>query len=287
MAVVAVVGLGAMGARIARRLLETGHELVVWNRDPGKATPLIDLGAAAVPNPADAARAAEAVLIMVADPAALQDVTEGQDGIAGGASARTTVVQMSTVVPASVDRLASVLPEGTDLLDAPVLGSLSEVESGTLKVFAGGPSELVERWTLLLSDLGSVLHVGPLGAGTAAKLVANSTLLGTLGVLGEALALGQALGLPEDTTFEVLAATPLAAQAGRRRPAVESGEYEPARFTVSLARKDAELISGAAAAAGIELRLAPAVREWFAEADKAGRSEQDYSAVLAQMLERR
>jgi 3-hydroxyisobutyrate dehydrogenase-like beta-hydroxyacid dehydrogenase len=283
MTTVAVVGLGAMGSRIARRFLDGGHDVVVWNRDPGKAAPLEELGAAVAPTPAAAASRADVVVTVVTDEHALREVTEGQAGIASGASTDTTVVQMSTVGPPAISRLASVLPDGTGLLDAPVLGSLSEAESGTLRVFAGGPSAFVERWTPLLSVLGTVLHVGPLGAGTAAKLVANTTLVGVMGVLGEALALGGALGLTREATFAVLAATPLAAQAERRRPSVESGEYPP-RFKLSLARKDAALIMEAATGAGIELRVVPAAQTWLAEAEAAGWGERDYSSVLAWML---
>jgi 3-hydroxyisobutyrate dehydrogenase-like beta-hydroxyacid dehydrogenase len=281
MRLVAVVGLGGMGARIARRLLDAGHEVVVWNRSPDKAKPLMELGAVVAESPADATRRAEAVITMVADPQALKDVTEGPEGIAAAAEAEgTTVIQMSTVSPSAVAWLDSVVPE---LLDAPVLGSLSEVESGTLKVFAGGSEELVERWTPLLSVLGTVIPVGPVGAGTSAKLVANSTLLGVLALLGEALALAKAQGLPQKAAFEVLAATPVAAQAERRREALETDEF-PVRFALSLALKDAELIREAAEASGAELKAAAAARDWFAEATEASWGDRDYSAILAWIL---
>ena len=204
MSTVAVVGLGAMGSRIARRLSEAGHDLVVWNRDPAKAEELA-LGQIAE-TPADAARRAEVVITMVTAPQALREVTEGDHGVVAGVGEETTVIQISTVSAEAVSRLESLLPDGT-LLDAPVLGSISEVESGALKVFAGGPGELVERWTDLLSVLGSVLHVGPVGAGTAAKLVANTTLVGVIGVLGEALAVADALGLAREAAFDVLGVT--------------------------------------------------------------------------------
>jgi 3-hydroxyisobutyrate dehydrogenase-like beta-hydroxyacid dehydrogenase len=281
--VVAVVGLGAMGSRVARRLLEGGHDLVVWNRTAEKAAPLVEAGASIAATPAEAARRAEAVLTMVADPAALREVTEGEDGVAAGAEEGTTVVEMSTVGPDAVHRLASVLGAGVGLLDAPVLGSRSEAESGTLKVFVGGPEELFARSMPLLSLLGSPLHVGPLGSGAAAKLVANTTLVGTIGVLGEALALAEGLGIPREQAFEVLAVTPLAAQAERRRQSVESGEY-PARFALYLARKDAELVVAAARQAGVDLRLTEAARTWLAEAEEAGWGDRDYSAVLARIL---
>jgi 3-hydroxyisobutyrate dehydrogenase-like beta-hydroxyacid dehydrogenase len=278
---VAVIGLGGMGARMAGRLLDVGHEVVVWNRTTAKTEPLVELGAVAAESPAEAARRTEAVITMVADPEALRHVTEDPEGVAAGASEATTVIQMSTVSPAATSRLQSVLePTGAGLLDSPVLGSLAEVEAGTLKIFAGGPDELVERWTPLLSVLGTVIRVGPVGTGTAAKLVANSTLVGVLGVLGEALLVARKLGLSHEITYEVLAATPIAAQAERRRPALESGEF-PQRFALSLALKDANLVLEAA---GADLKVVAAVRDWLAEASEASWSDKDYSALLAYML---
>ena len=283
MATVGVVGLGAMGSRIARRLGAAGHELVVWNRDPAKAESLVAAGALAAATPADAARRAEAVITMVADPRALVDVTEGTDGVVGGLGKGTTLIQMSTVGPDSTSRLAALLPAEA-LLDSPVLGSVAEVESGTLSVFLGGAPETVEHWLPVLSTLGTVFHLGPVGAGTAAKLVANTALVGVIGILGEALALAERLGLSRDAAFEVLGKTALAGQAERRRSAVESGEYPP-RFALYLARKDADLILEAAAKKGLELRLTKAADEWLAEAENAGLGDKDYSAVLARILE--
>jgi 3-hydroxyisobutyrate dehydrogenase len=283
MATVAVVGLGAMGSRIARRLADAGNELAVWNRDPVKTEPFVAAGAVAASSPADAARQAEAVITMVSNPQALVDVTEGPEGVVAGVGEGTTVIQMSTVGPESISRLVSLLPADV-LLDSPVLGSVAEVEAGTLNVFVGGPPELAERWKSLLSVLGTVLHVGPVGAGTAAKLVANTTLVGIIGVLGEALALADGLGLSRETTFEVLGKTALAQQAERRRAAVESGEFPP-RFALYLARKDADLIIEAAARTGTELRLTEAARSWLADAEAAGLGDSDYSAVLARILD--
>ena len=274
-----MVGLGAMGSRIAARLLGAGHDLIVWNRSPDKAGPLVERGAVAADTPAAAAAGADMVITMIADPAALVAVTEGPSGVAAGARPGTSVLEMSTVGPSAVERLASVLPEDVALLDAPVLGSIAEAQAGTLRIFAGGSAEVFERCRPLLEALGSPLHVGGLGSGAAAKLVANSTLFGALGVLGEALALGDALGLARDVTFDVLATTPSAAQAERRRPSLESGDY-PRRFALSLALKDAELVAAAATDAGRDLRLADAARAWFADAEAAGWGQRDYSSVL-------
>ena len=280
---VAVIGLGAMGRRFARRFLSAGHEVIVWNRTPEKATGLVELGAAPAGSPADAARRAEAVVTIVSDPAALRAVTEGPDGIVAGADGSTTVIEMSTVGPETVRWLASASPPETGLLDAPVLGSLSEAEEGTLKVFVGGSAPLAQRWTPLLSALGSPIHVGPLGSGASAKLVVNATLFGTLALLGEVVALADGLGLARDVTFEVLAATPLAGPAERRRSSIERGEY-PLRFTLALARKDSELITDAARAAELDIRVLEAVRTWLADAADAGLGERDYSTVLARIV---
>jgi 3-hydroxyisobutyrate dehydrogenase/2-hydroxy-3-oxopropionate reductase len=279
MTTVAVVGLGAMGGRIARRFLDAGHDVVVWNRAASKAEELVAAGAVAASSPGEAARRSDALITMVTGPAALDAVVGGPDGIAAAATASTTVIQMSTVGPAATARLAGALPERTALLDAPVLGSLSEVEAGTLTVFAGGRDELVRAWEPLLSILGRVIHVGEVGAGSAAKLVANATLVGTIALLGESIALADRVGLARDIAFDVLAATPLAAQAERRRPAIESGDYPP-RFGLSLARKDADLVL----AADEDLRVVRAAREWLVEAERAGHGDDDYSDVLKEII---
>jgi 3-hydroxyisobutyrate dehydrogenase-like beta-hydroxyacid dehydrogenase len=262
---VAVLGLGAMGSRIARRLLDARHDVVVWNRTPEKAAGFPRVAASA----AEAAREAEVTITMVADAQALRDVTRGIEP--------STLIEMSTVGPAPIAELAQRIPR---MLDAPVLGSISEAEQGTLQVFVGGPDELYAEWRPLLSTLGATHHVGPLGAGAAAKLVANSTLFGSLGVLGEALRLAGRLGLARPAAFDVLSQTPIAAQAERRRAAIEADDYPP-RFPLRLARKDAELV----AAAAPDLRLAEAARSWLADANAASWGERDYSTLLAWILD--
>jgi 3-hydroxyisobutyrate dehydrogenase-like beta-hydroxyacid dehydrogenase len=279
---VAFVGLGGMGSRMAHRLVDAGHDVVVWNRSADKAKPLVAAGATAADTPGDAASRADVVLTMVADPAALRAVSEGETGISAGVGTGATVIEMSTVGPPAVARLASTLPNGVALLDAPVLGSLAEAESGTLRIFVGGPDAEVQRWLPLLSALGSPVHVGPLGSGAAAKLVANSTLFGVLGVLGEAVALADGLGLSRQATYEVLAASPLAAQAERRRGVLD-GVDQPTRFALLLALKDEALVTEAAMSAGVDLRLAPAARSWLADAVADGLGDRDYSAVLTRI----
>ena len=280
----AVIGLGAMGARFAGRFLEAGHEVIVWNRTPEKAEGLVSRGASAATSPAEAARNAEAVVTVVSDPEALRAVTEGRNGIAAGADTSTTVIEMSTVGPRAVRWLETALPSGVGLLDAPVLGSLSEVESGTLLVFVGGPRRLVERWIPLFGTLGSVFVAGPLGSGAAAKLVANASLVGTLALLGETIALADRLGLGRRLTMDILAMTPLGLASKRRREQLETATY-PLRFRLALARKDAELIQEAAEEAHADARVLEAAATWFADAEEAGLGDEDYSTVLRRIID--
>ena len=282
---VAVIGLGAMGARFAGRFLEAGHEVIVWNRTPEKAAELVSRGASAAASPAEAARNAEAVVTVVSDPEALRAVTEGPDGIAAGANASTTVIEMSTVGPRAVRWLETALPPGVGLLDAPVLGSLSEAEAGTLLVFVGGPRRLAERCIPLLGTLGSVIVAGPIGSGAAAKLVANATLVGTLTLLGETIALADRLGLGRRLTMDILAQTPLGLASKRRREQLETEEF-PLRFRLALARKDAELIQESAEAAHADTRVLAAAATWFADAEEAGLGDEDYSTVLQRIIDR-
>lgn len=267
---------------MARRLLSAGHDLVVWNRTREKAEALIGDGAAIAPTPAEAASGAEAVITMVADPQALREVTQGSEGIAAGLG-DASFIEMSTVGPATIEWLSGALPDGTELIDAPVLGSLTEAEAGELRVFVGGPGVMFERWRPVFEALGTPMHIGPLGSGAAAKLVANLTLFGVLGVLGEGVALADGLGVERGVAFEVLSGTPVGAQAQRRRPVIETGDA-PTRFSLSLARKDAALIIDAARRAGIDLRLTPAALSWLEDANAAGMGERDYSAVLRRII---
>jgi 3-hydroxyisobutyrate dehydrogenase/2-hydroxy-3-oxopropionate reductase len=269
---------------MARRLLDAGHRVVVWNRTLAKTEPLLAAGAELAASPADAARRAEAVFTAVTDGDALRAVTEGREGIAAGA-ARVTVIEMSTVGPAAIARLAGALPPDAALVDAPVLGSLAEAEAGTLRIFVGGDEAVVAASLPLLEVLGSPLHVGPTGAGAAAKLVTNAVLFSALAALGEALALAGVLGLPRETAYELLAATPLAEQAARRRPVIESGDYLP-RFPVRLAAKDANLIDAATGAAHVELPVTRAAGGWLLDADGSGLGRYDYTSVVAAILDR-
>lgn len=277
MTTIAFCGLGRMGVPMAARLLAAGHELRAWNRTPGKAGALVDAGATEAGSPAEAAAGAELVITMLADPAALDAVAAAGDLRPG-----TTLVEMSTVGPHAVRALAARLPAGVDVLDAPVLGSIPQATEGTLKIFAGGDPEVFDRCRPVLEAMGTPRHVGPLGAGAAMKLVANSTLGALMTGLAEALALADGLGLDEAAVLDILVESPIGVTAKGKRPLIESGVYQP-NFTLGLAAKDLRLVTDAAEAAGVELRLAAAARSWFERADEHGLGDLDYSAVIAEV----
>jgi 3-hydroxyisobutyrate dehydrogenase-like beta-hydroxyacid dehydrogenase len=280
---VAFLGLGAMGAPMARRIVLAGHDVTVWNRTAARAEPLAAAGARVGATAAEAARAADVVVTMLSDASALEAVTRGEDGVLGALRRGAVLVEMSTAGPAAIAELAARMPPGAALVDAPVLGSVTEASEGSLRIFVGGEQDAYERVAPLLDTLGDPVRVGPLGSGAAAKLVANSTLFAVVAALGEAIALGDAYDLPRDVVFDVLERTPLGPQAGRRRESIETRTHPP-RFTLALARKDAELVAAAAGEREADLRVANAAMSWLVEADDAGLGAHDYSAVLAHIL---
>jgi 3-hydroxyisobutyrate dehydrogenase-like beta-hydroxyacid dehydrogenase len=278
-------GLGQMGFPIARRLLDDGNDLVVWNRSPEKAVPLVEAGALGAGSPAETAAGVDAVITMLSSPEALEDVVLGDNGIATRIGPGSTLVEMSTVGPDAVRGVAARLPERVEVVDAPVLGSVPEAETGALKVFVGGSDESFERVRRLLSPLGNLLHVGEFGAGAAMKLVVNSTLGALQLAFAEAMALSDALGLDPDESLEVLEGSAIGGTVRKKREKLETGIFDP-NFKLALAAKDMRLVVDAARAHGIELRVADAARAAFEAADRAGFGDLDYSAVVAFMTDR-
>jgi len=283
MATLAFCGLGRMGHPMASRLVAAGHDLVVWNRSPERAAELVEAGARQAASPAEAASSADAVMTMLTTPEVVESVTVGGgDSLAAGLRPGATLIEMSTIGPAAVRRLADRLPDGVDMLDAPVLGSVPQATDGSLKVFVGGSEAAFERWRPVLAVLGRPTRHGSLGSGAAMKLVANSTLGAAMSALGEALALADRLGLDQTLVLDTLAESPLGATVKSKRSKIESGEYEP-NFALALAAKDMRLVDEAARDAGLDARLVIAARAHFDDANRAGLGELDYSAVIAQL----
>jgi 3-hydroxyisobutyrate dehydrogenase-like beta-hydroxyacid dehydrogenase len=285
MAKLAFLGLGKMGEPMARRLVAGGHDVVVWNRTPARAEPLVAEGARQARTPAEAGQGVEAAVTMLAGPDALETVLFGPDGLAETLQEGATVIDMSTVGRETVRRVAERLPRGVSMLDAPVLGSVPQAEEGQLKIFVGGEPDVFDRWRPILEVLGTPRLLGPGGTGASMKLVVNSTLGAVMSAIGEALALADALGLDERAALDVLADSVVGAGVSRVRPSIETGTYPP-RFKLALASKDLGLVTDAAEQTGLGLRVAPAVRDWLESAVNDGLGELDYTAIVAHVAGR-
>jgi 3-hydroxyisobutyrate dehydrogenase len=278
MTAVAVLGLGAMGRAIAARLLGAGYDVRVWNRTPGRDDELIAAGARRSTTSADAVRDAEVVITMVTDPPALEEVLFGPDGAASAIPESATLIDMSTVGPTEIasviERLAPVA-----VLDAPVLGSVPSVESGSLVILAGGDHAVFERHTELLALFGRPIYVGPSGSGAMLKLVNNAAGTAALVAVGELLGLTDRAEIDLDVALDSLAAGPLASLIERWRPRL-TGEDHASYFRLALARKDLALAVEEAERAGTELTVAEAAAARCDEAIEDGLGDQDFGAIV-------
>ena len=178
MSTLGFVGLGAMGGRMARRLLDGGFALRGYNRTAAKAAALVAAGMTLVPSPRDAAEGADAVFTMVTDDAALDAVARGPQGILAGLRPGAILIEMSTVSPTVVSRLADeAAARGAALLDAPVSGSPATLEAGQLSFMVGGDPAVLERARPFLTAIGpTVTHVGPVGLAKSMKIAVNQGL---------------------------------------------------------------------------------------------------------------
>jgi 3-hydroxyisobutyrate dehydrogenase-like beta-hydroxyacid dehydrogenase len=279
MAKLAFLGLGMMGTPMAARLLAAGHEVIVWNRTADKAEPLVRQGAFTAATPARAAEGTDLVITMLADPAALEAVVFGNGGLASALAPGQLYVEMSTVGIDAVRSVSARLPEGVTMVDAPVRGSIPQATSGQLAILVGAERPDFEAVEPILASMGTVYHVGGPGAGASAKLVVNSTLGATIAAFGEALALGDALGLDRAALLEVLAESAIGSTVKTKRANVESDDYAPT-FKLSLAIKDMRLVTETAAQAGRRLQVAQAAQDWLERADRDGAGDLDYSVVI-------
>jgi 3-hydroxyisobutyrate dehydrogenase-like beta-hydroxyacid dehydrogenase len=284
MSKIAFLGLGQTGTPMATGPLDAGHDLVVWNRTSGRATPLVELGAGLAPSPLEAAAGAEFAITMLATSKAVEEVLFETDGLVGGLGSDQTLIEMSTIGPEAVRSLASRMPAGVAMVDAEVRGSVPEATEGRLHVFVGATDDDFERVRPIVELLGDVRHVGGLGAGAAMKLVVNSTLGAAIVALGEALALGQSLGLQQISVLDVLEDSPIGPTVRAKRSNVESGQYLPT-FKLRLADKDLRLVTEAGDEAGLDLKTARAARAWLDEAMDQGAGDLDFSAVVATIAE--
>jgi 3-hydroxyisobutyrate dehydrogenase-like beta-hydroxyacid dehydrogenase len=279
MTAVAVIGTGRMGAAMVHRLTGAGHRVVAYNRTRERAE---RLGVDVAGTPRAAAAGAEAIVVSLADDAAVTAVYRGAEGLVAGLSEGAVVLETSTVHPDTVRALGPfVAARGATLLDAPVSGSVPVVERGQLTVMVGGDEAALDRVRPLLHALAErVFHLGEQGFGASMKLVVNSVVHALNQALCEALVLAEKAGLPRHAAYEVLAASAVAAPFVQyKRAAFEHPETTPVAFMLDLVAKDLALIDDLAGCVGARMDQLAADRAVVEAALKAGYGTRDLSAI--------
>jgi 3-hydroxyisobutyrate dehydrogenase len=273
---VTVLGTGMMGGPMARNLAKAGHRVTVWNRTAEKAQALAGEVARVAGDPEDAVRGAQVVVTMLADGAAVEAATP-VEAISG------TWWQASTIGLVATERLAERAADArVTYVDGPVLGTRQPAEEGKLVVLASGPGAALDQLDPLFGAVGSkAVRLGEeVGSATRLKLVLNHWLVGLVETLAETIAFAEGLGVDPRQFLQTIEGggldSPYAQLKGRMM--IERA-LEPS-FTLRLAAKDVDLVLEAAAREGIDLALAPAVRERFRRAIDAGHGDEDLAAAI-------
>jgi len=262
---VGFIGLGIMGRAMARRLIDAGHRVTVWNRDASKAAELEAAGARRAATPRAAAEGAEVVITIVTDSTAVEAVILGPDGAAQGATAGAVFVDMTTIHPSVARRVGIALKkQGVGFLDAPVTGMEFRAKDGTLSILVGGEKADLEKARDVLSVLGTkITYFGPQGAGQTAK--ACTQILCAVNMVGivEALHLGRLNGLDPATLVEALSPGAGGSWAlDRFGPQIVKRDFQPGG-RIALMLKDLGIIEETAREVGLPLAGAAAAKKYF------------------------
>lgn len=281
MQTIGFVGLGAMGAPMARNLLEAGYDLRVYNRTHERAAAFAE-EATVCETPRAAAADADAVFVMVTDGDALQAVLSGEDGVVAGLARDAVVLNSSTVSRAATEDAADLVEAvGGRFVDAPVSGSVPQAEAGTLVVLAGTTGSTLEDVRPLLEALGEpVVHCGEVGSATDAKLFVNLLLGNAMEGFAEALAFGTERGLDYDTMLSVVTSGGLAAPLFEAKgEKIGERDFE-AQFPLDLLTKDLQLVGDAADETPTPLPATAATRETLEATRSLGHGEEDMAALV-------
>jgi len=285
---VAFIGLGAMGSRMAKNVLGAGYTVRVWNRSAERIAPLVAAGAIACKSPADAARAANVVVLIVADDDASRAVMTGPDGVLAGAAPGTVVIDATTATPAHARAMAAeAAKRGVAHLDAPVLGSLAPAEKRELVFVIGGESAVVERVRPVFESMGRLArHVGPSGAGATLKLINNSVSATLTVALAEAAYVAEGAGVDPAAVLEILGEGATGSRTTRTKlPKIFARDFS-AQFQLGLMEKDVRYCLSMASAMGRDTPMFKATHAAFRDATAAGFGTDDVAAVF-RLLERR
>jgi 3-hydroxyisobutyrate dehydrogenase-like beta-hydroxyacid dehydrogenase len=277
----AFIGLGTMGAPMATRLVEAGHQVTVHNRTRAREAPVVAAGARAAADPAEAAAGAEIVITMVSDTPDVEAVVFGPRGVAATIGAGALLVDMSTIAPAATRLFAARLAaQGPRWLDAPVSGGSEGALRGTLSIMVGGEGADLERVRPVLAVLGgTITHLGGVGAGQSAKAMNQVVIAGTYAAVAEGIVLGLKAGIDVEAALTALAGG-AAGSWGlvHRGPNVMNDTY-PLGFRVRLHRKDLGIALDAARTLGVPLPIAALVEQWETGLIARGYGDEDVSAI--------
>ena len=287
MANLGFVGLGVMGGRITRRLLNAGHHVTGYNRTASRAQWLVDAGMRWGETPRAVAEAADVVFSMVTDTDALRAVTDGPEGVLAGLGPGKVYVDMSTVSPAASRALAGRVRErGSRMLDAPVSGSVATLEEGRLSIMVGGEREVVARVRPILQDIGpTVTHVGENGQGVLMKVATNLNLGAQMLAFSEAVLLAERGGIARPTAVEALLHSAIASPMIRYRGPFVLGMPEEAWFDVTMMQKDLLLALETGRELDVPLPTTAIANEFLTAARAMGLGDQDF-AILFEVLAR-
>jgi 3-hydroxyisobutyrate dehydrogenase-like beta-hydroxyacid dehydrogenase len=282
MTAIGFIGLGAMGGRVADRLLAAGHEVYGTNRTAAKAAPLIERGLVWRDTPREIAEAASVVFSMVTNDDALEAVAAGSHGVLEGLSAGKVWVDMSTVSPATSASLAErVRGLGAAMLDAPVSGSVHEVEEGRLTIMVGGGDEAFALAEPLLRELGPVVrHIGPNGQGLRLKLALNISLAAQMLAFSEGVNLAEHGGIERKLAVEVMAESSVGSPFLRGRAPLVLDLPDEAWFTVELAHKDIRLALATGKSDDVPLPSAALADDWLSKASALGYGHRDVASLF-------
>ena len=278
------IGVGNMGSRMAKRLLEHGYQVIVYNRSRGAAEALTKYGATVADSIGELASEADVIFSSLTNDEAVKSVYTDPKGVFANVRRGSAIIEMSTVLPATSRELYDLSREaGVKCLDSPVSGSTPSAEEGTLTLFCGGDEELFQAAQPIFSSIASqYFYLGGSGSGTAMKLVAN-TLLGVgMQAIAESVALGQKEGLDRHRLLDVLSHTAVVAPAhlGKLSRA-DRGDYSP-QFSIRLMNKDFGLVLETATAAKVPMPATAAAFQMNVAEFNEGK-EEDFSAVIALM----
>lgn len=287
MKTIGFIGLGVMGAPMAANLLRKGFTVTVYNRTADKALPLVNMGANIAASPAETARAVDVVITMVSNDQALEEVYYGENGILSGLQPGATAIDSSTVSPALSVRLGQDIRNRlAHFIDAPVTGSKPAAEDGTLLFMAGGDRHVLDAQRDVLLAMGKeIVHTGPNGSGSTAKLAHNTIVGINSAALIEGMALAVKGGIDAAAFLHIVQRGGAASKmADLKGPKVIDRDFS-VQFALALMLKDLKLSAAFAEGLDVATPLLETAKNLFQEGESAGYGDADLSA-LAQVYEK-